>query len=121
VITALVDITLVYPGTALDQMWKINPAASRELTPYGKSAGFLCFGVSPLLAISGGGILYSRRWGYYGSLFLIGANGLRDAANILRGEYVRGLPGIFFAGLFFLYLLSPRVKDYFHEPPSTKT
>jgi|SRR5579871_1454014 len=113
VMTTLAGVSLVWPGTALDGMWKINPVAHAELSPYGKMAGLLFLGMTPLLAISGAGVLYRRRWSYYASLLLIGANGVGDVVNLLRGDYLKGLTGVFFAGLFMLYLLSPMVREYF--------
>jgi len=81
-----------------------------------QGSGLLFLGVTSRLAISGAGVLYSRRWAYSACLLLIGANGLGDVVHILRGDLLKGLTGLFFASLFLLYLLNPCIKGYFSAP-----
>jgi hypothetical protein len=61
---SLAGATLVWRGTALYQMWTLNPRAFRELTPYGKVVGipFLLLGVT--LAVAGVGWFKYRLWGW---------------------------------------------------------
>src|SRR5207249_4874408 len=74
----LAGFTLVHPGTPLDPMWRLNPAAHRELAPYRTVAGALFLALAPIMALTGLGVLYRWRWSHAACQLLIGANLIGD-------------------------------------------
>ncbi len=50
--TSLAGTTLVWPGSALDRIWNLNPRAHEELAPFGRVVGipFLLLGATLAVA-----------------------------------------------------------------------
>jgi hypothetical protein len=110
VIALLASVTLLFPGTPIDNMWVVNPSAHKELLPFAKMAamGFLL--LSPLLALAGYGLFHFKRWGWSIAILLIGTNVIGEVSNLWRGELLKGIIGVGIALTILLYLLSSPVK-----------
>jgi hypothetical protein len=52
---SLAGTTLIWRGTFLDGVWRLNAIAYRQLTPYGRPAGILFFVLGLTLASAGVG------------------------------------------------------------------
>lgn len=106
-------ISLLWPGTALDRLWVLNPRAYRQLGPLGATIGipFLLLGAA--LAIAGIGWFKHRIWGWKLAVMIIAVQVLGDLVNCLRGDWTRGVPGVVIAGALFLYLLQPKLRAVF--------
>jgi hypothetical protein len=60
----LAATTLLLPGTPLDRVWKLNPRAHEELTPFGKIAAFGFALLAAALALAAFGLFRRRLWGW---------------------------------------------------------
>jgi hypothetical protein len=115
VMAALAGVTLVWPGTPLDRMWRLNARAYAQLVPLGRAAGmpFLLLGYA--LAVASVGWFKLRIWGWRIAVAVIGIQVLGDVVNIFLKHFVEGAVGVAIAGALLLYLLKAEVKDIFMD------
>ena len=87
---SLAGTTLVWPGSALDRIWNLNPRAHEELAPFGRVVGipFLLLGAT--LAVASLGWFKRRRWGWRLAVAIIATQVLGNLVNIYRGDLLRG-------------------------------
>jgi len=109
----LAGITLTFPGTPLDQAWKLNPRAYQEMAPNSSLLGPGFFLLAVLLFASAVGWLKRRYWGWVLAIAIIATQIIGDFINTLRGDYLRGLTGFVIASALMLYLVHPRVRQAF--------
>jgi hypothetical protein len=112
-LTMLAGFTLLFPGTALDRMWLLNPQAHRQMQPLGRPIGMIFPVLSLALASAGIGWLKRRAWGWKLAVLLIGMNCLGDLARAVMGFWLEGGTGVVIAGSLLFYLTRPRVRGYF--------
>jgi hypothetical protein len=102
----LTIVLLLFPGTALDAAWRLNPEAQRSF----QSSRVLSIALMAVVGASCGtatfGLFRGAQWGRVLALVILSVNVLADAANaIVRHDY-RALIGIPIGGLMILYLLN---------------
>lgn len=110
---ALAGTTLLWPGTAFDRAWAVNPRAYRELAPLGRTVGvpFLLLGAT--LFAAGVGWFGRRLWGWWLAVALIAAQVLGNIVNLFLGRIAEGATGFVIAAALLAYLLLPRVRIVF--------
>ena len=113
VMASLAGITLVWRGTTLNTIWKLNPRAYSELAPLGKPIGLLFLSLAAPLAIAGTGWLKRRRWGWQLAVVIIGTQVLGDITNIFYGHIIQGLVGVAIAGALLFYMTRPLIRARF--------
>jgi len=113
VMASLAATTLLWQGTALDRVWALNPTAYKQLAPLGGVVGifFLVLGVA--LVTAGIGWFRRRLWGWRPAVGIISTQVLGDVVNCVRGDWLRGGPGVIIAGALLLFLLRPRIRAVF--------
>lgn len=113
IMTSLAAITLLWPGTVLDRLWKLNPTAYKQLAPRGCLIGipFLLLGA----ALAAAGIGWFRRllWGWRLATIIIGIQVLGDIVDCVRGDLLRAGTGVVIAGALLLFLLQPQTRAMF--------
>jgi len=94
----LAGTTLVWPGTALDHAWALNPRAYRELGPPGWKAGVPFLLLAATLCAAGVGWFRRRLWGWRLAVVLIAAQVIGNTINLFLGHIAEGATGVVVAG-----------------------
>jgi hypothetical protein len=115
IMALLAGTTLIWRGTALDQMWALNAAAYKQLMPFGRTVGVLFLILSLALAIGGFGWFRRSFWGWALAVVVIATQLLGDLVNIFMGHFLRGGLGAAIAGALLFYLLLPAVRCGFER------
>lgn len=115
----LAGITLSFPGTILDRVWRLNPVAYAQLSPLGVPMGVAFLSLALLLLISAVGWIRRSRWGWTLAVVIIAIQVLGDCANLLRGDVLRGAVGVVIAGALLFYMTRPPVRAAFRKPAVT--
>ena len=113
VMASLAGTTLVWRGTALDNMWTLNPRAYKELAPFGRAVGVPFLLLSLALAVASIGWFKYRLWGWRLAVAIIATQVLGDLVNAFMGDVVRGSIGFVIAAALLVYLLRPEVRAAF--------
>jgi hypothetical protein len=110
---SLAAITLLWRGTSLDRIWRLNPAAYRQLAPLGRGVGGLFLLLGLALAAAGIGWFRRRLWGWRLAVAIIAIQIIGDVVNCIRGDWQHGAIGVVIAGALLLYLLRSAVRRAF--------
>ena len=65
------------------------------------------------LITAGIGWFRRRLWGWRPAVGIISTQVLGDVVNCVRGDWLRGGPGVIIAGALLLFLLRPRIRAVF--------
>jgi hypothetical protein len=118
--SSLSAAALVFPGSWLEPMWRLNPAARVEFARLGRWAVLLMLVVALACGAAAVGVWTGRRWGQRLAVGVLGCNLLGDLLNALvRGDR-RTLIGLPIGGAMLVYLLSRRVRDHFRPLASPR-
>ena len=79
------SVALLFPGSFLEPMWRLNPRAREGFAGIGAWAVVLMCGVSALCALASVGLWRGARWGYWLAVALLAINLLGDILNVLLG------------------------------------
>lgn len=109
----LAGTMLLWPHTALDRLWRLNPVAHKAFTPFGKSFGLLFYLLSMLLLVAAVGWFKRRIWGWRLAVAIFSTQVIADFVNLLRGDLLRGCVGALVAGALLLFLLRSNVRRLF--------
>lgn len=112
---AYAALTLLRPGTFLDELWALNKQAHIQLAALGRIAAIPFTIVSIALACAAVGWFRRRRWGWVLGTSIIAVNAAGDVVNLAIGEHLKGTVGIIIAGLLLFYLTRPGVRNYFDQ------
>jgi hypothetical protein len=112
---SLAGTTLIWRGTFLDGVWRMNASAYRQLSPYGRTTGILFYALGLMLASAGAGWFLRRFWGWAMAVGIIAVQALGDVANVFLGQFVRGAVGATIAGFVLIFLLRPRMRRVFER------
>lgn len=108
-ISSVVALSLLVPGTPLDRMWELNRPAYVAFKALGRVSGPLFLMLGLCTAATGFGLLRGRRWAWWLAIGLFAVNGLGDIVGLaIDGNLVRSAAGVSIAGVF-LYLLLRRL------------
>src|ERR1700752_3008845 len=92
-VATLAGITLLFPGSFLDPMWRFNPEAGEQLRQLGPGIGIAFLGLGARTIASGVGWIKRRFWGWALAVLIITSQVLGDFVNALRGEWLKGAVG----------------------------
>lgn len=109
----LAGITLLFPGTVLDPMWKLNPEAGEGLRQLGRGIAIPFLGLGVAMVAAGIGWMKRRFWGWALAVIIIASQVAGDLVNAVRGQFLKGAVGVAIAGALLIYLLRPKVRTAF--------
>jgi hypothetical protein len=112
-VASLAAISLLWHGTSLDRIWRLNPTAYRQLAPVGHFVGILFLLLGVALAAAGIGWFRRRLWGWRLAVTIIATQVAGDVVNCIRGDWLHGGIGVVIAGALLLFLFRPIVKGTF--------
>jgi mannose/fructose/N-acetylgalactosamine-specific phosphotransferase system component IID len=111
---ALAGTMLLWPGTALQKLWTLNPPAHAALARQGKVVGPLFYALSFILMITALGWFRQRVWAWRLAVVIIASQVIGDFLNVLRGDLLRACTGLVIAGALLVLLLRSNVRELFH-------
>ena len=104
----LTIVLLLFPGTALDSVWRLNPDAHNAFQSLGYWSVVLMMTVGSACALAAIGLARNRLWGRNLALIILGVNLVGDAVNALTRHDLRTLIGLPIGGALIFYLLKTR-------------
>ena len=105
--------TLLFPGSLLDPMWRLNPKALEKFDRLGFWSIMLVAAVSLACGACAFGLWKGARWGRPADLGLLAINLMGDFLSALFGAEPRALVGVPIAGALIAYLMTGRVRLFF--------
>ena len=117
-IAVFVSFLILVPGTRLDRIWRLNPAAQAAFMHHAPAlAAALLLLVGPVSAATGFGLLRGRRWAWILSIITFGVNAAGDVISVaITRDWIRSASGFLIDALFVFLLLQPRVRAWFIRP-----
>ena len=112
----LVGFVLLFPGSALDWIWRLNPAGEAAFRAVGPLSGVFLLALGIATAAAGAGMLRGRRWAWWFAVALFAVNGCGDVASVfITRDWMRSSIGVAAAVTFLYMLLRPPARAYFQR------
>ena len=108
VMSGLAAVMLLFPGSMLEPLWRLNPRAREGFTAMGWWAVLLMGVVCGACCTTAVGLWRCKRWGYWTALAILTINLAGDAANAVVGHDWRTLIGLPVGGAMIVYLVVKR-------------
>ena len=108
VISGLAAVMLMFPGTVLEPLWRLNPRAHEGFAAMGLWAVFLMLVVSGACATAVLGLRRCKRWGYWMALAILSIDIAGDATHAMIAHDWRVLIGLPIGGAMVVYLVTKR-------------
>src|SRR5690348_11508799 len=86
VMASFAGFTLIWQGTPLDRMWRLNPVAHEQLAPLGNLVGIPFLLLAVALALAAIGWFRRRFWGWVLAVVIIAIQLAGDLFNLVRGD-----------------------------------
>jgi hypothetical protein len=106
-------LSLLFPGSFLDPIWRLNPNARAGFTRIGSWAIVLMIAVCAACIFTAIGLWRGRSWGYWLAVVMLAVNLAGDVVNVVSGIEPRAIVGIPIAGAILAYLLRKRTRCHF--------
>ena len=103
---ALTVCLLLFPGSALDSLWRLNPDARFAFASLGNWSLVLMLIVGTACLFAAIGLWWVRPWGTWLALIILSINMLGDLTNVFVRHDYRGLIGVPVAGAMIFLLLA---------------
>jgi hypothetical protein len=97
---------LLFPGSALDSLWRINPDAALAFGSMGYWALILMLTVGTGCSFAAIGLWQARPWGMWLALIILSINMIGDLTNVFVRHDYRGLIGVPVASAMIFLLLA---------------
>ena len=114
----ITGITLLFPGSFLDPIWRLNPEAGEQLHQLGRGIGIAFLGLGAAMVAAAIGWVKRRFWGWALAVIIIASQVLGDLVNALRGEFLKGAVGVVIAAALLAYLIRPVTRGAFEKDSS---
>jgi hypothetical protein len=101
---ALTIVLLIFPGTMLDSLWRLNPEAHAAFQSLGWLSILLMATVGTACGLAAIGLARNTTWGRWLGILVLAVNLVGDLTNALLRYDVRTLIGAPIAGAMMVYL-----------------
>lgn len=108
-------VSLIFPGSFLEPIWRLNPNARAGFSSIGAWAIVLMIAVFIACMFTAIGLWRGRRWGYWLAVVMLLMNLGGDIVNVITGIEPRAVIGIPIVGGILAYLLRKRTRDHFSD------
>src|SRR5438067_12991387 len=108
VASGLAFVSLAFPGSFLEPIWRLNPKAREGFAAMGPWAVVLMSAVCAACATAAIGLWRNTRWGYWAAVVMISGNLIGDIVNVVLGTELKAAIGIPIALAILFYLWSKR-------------
>jgi len=112
-LATLAGVTLAFPGTLLDPLWKLSPEAGEGLRQLGRGIAIPFLGLGVAMVAAGVGWVKRRQWGWSLAMLIVASQVAGDLVNAMRGQFWKGAIGVVIAGALLVYLLQQGVRSAF--------
>ena len=111
---ALTVSLLLFPGSALDSLWRLNPDARVAFESLGCCSLVLMWTVGTACLFAAIGLWRAKPWGTWLALIILLINMVGDLTNVFVRHDYRGLIGVPVAGamIFLLLICSGHSKSF---------
>jgi len=103
-VCALTIVLLIFPGTMLDSLWRLNPEAHAAFQSIGWLSILLMATVDTACALVAIGLARNTTWGCWLGILVLTVNLVGDLTNVLLRHDLRTLIGVPIAGAMVVYL-----------------
>ena len=107
--------SLIFPGSFLEPIWRINPQAHEGFRRIGYWAIVLMSTVCAACLFASIGLWRRQKWGYWLAVAMLSLNLAGDVANVIVGSELRAIVGIPIALFVLAYLIRPQIRKLFIE------
>jgi uncharacterized membrane protein (DUF2068 family) len=97
---------LLFPGSALDSLWRLNPDARLAFDSLGYWSLVLMLTVGTACLFAAIGLWRATPWGTWLALIILSINMVGDLTNVFVRHDYRGLIGVPVAGAMILFLVA---------------
>ena len=108
-------VSLLFPGSFLEPIWRLNPQARETFTHLAAWAIVLMVIVCIACFSTVVGLWRRRRWGYWLAVLMLAINLFGDLINVLSGAEPRAIIGVPVALLILVYLSRRSIRDRFRK------
>lgn len=106
-------ISLFFPKSFLQPIWKLNPHGLEAFHHIGIWAIVLLLVVSIFCGLTAFGLWYGKLWGFRIAIGMLIINLIGDIYNFASGTEPRAVIGIPIVGLILFFISKPEIKEYF--------
>ena len=106
-------LSLAFPGSFLEAVWRLNPHARAAFAGIGSWALVLMSVVCVACTLSVIGLWRRLRWGYWLAIVMLIGNSVGDVINVILATERRAIIGVPIAVLLLFYLSRRRTREYF--------
>ncbi|MGA9998070.1 MAG: hypothetical protein WBP93_21835 [Pyrinomonadaceae bacterium] len=106
-------VSLLFPGSFLEPLWRLNPRAREGFASIGAWAIVLMCVVCVACLSAAVGLWRGAQYGYRLAVILLAINLLGDIANVLLGTEPRAAVGIPIVLAILAYMMSKRARRFF--------
>jgi hypothetical protein len=115
IISFVSAISLLFPNSFLQPMWRLNPRALHAFNQMGVWAFILLFTVSLACAFTSIGLWRGKLWGYRLAISMLVINLIGDTYNFLTGIERRAVIGIPIVLIIIFLITNPKTKSFFKK------
>lgn len=112
-LTLLTGISIIFPGTPLDMLSKLNTT----FPPSFSYTGYFLFIIGLILLSAGWGLLKGHKWAWWITIIIFVVGGIAAVVRVALGSIngIGGIVGVLIIAGFLYYLTRHRVLKFFEK------